>query len=75
MKSIIRFVARNKFLQLFLGIVTLFAGINEAWDTLTVDFTTGNFHSAHGVIAIGIWHMCRSFAEIVEASDYLKEGL
>jgi len=39
------------------------------------DFTTGNFHSAHGVVAIGIWHLCRSVSELIEASDYLNEGL
>lgn len=75
MKSIIRSVARNKYLHLFLGLVTVFAGLNEAWDTISEDFTTGNFHSAHGVVAIGIWHLCRSVSELIEASDYLKEGL
>ena len=39
------------------------------------DFTTGNFHSAHGVVAIGIWHLCRSVSELIKASDYLNEGL
>ena len=75
MKSIIRSVARNKYFHLFLGLVTVFAGLNEAWDTISEDFTTGNFHSAHGVVAIGIWHLCRSVAELIEASDYLNEGL
>jgi hypothetical protein len=51
MKSIIRFVAQNKFFHLFLGLVTVFAGLNEAWDTISQDFSTGNFHSAHGAAA------------------------
>jgi hypothetical protein len=75
MKSIIRFVAKNKFFHLFLGLVTCVAGINEAWDTISEDFMTGNLHGAHGVVAIGIWHICRSISEIVEASDYLNEAL
>ena len=75
MKLIIRFVARNICFHLFLGLVTVFAGLNEAWDTISEDFTTGNFHSAHGVVAIGIWHLCRSVSELIEASDYLNEGL
>ena len=75
MKSIIRFVARNKYFHLFLGLVTLCAGLNEAWDTIFEDFATVNFHSAHGVVAIGIWHLCRSVSELVEAADYLNEGL
>jgi hypothetical protein len=75
MKSIIRFVAQNKFFHLFLGLVTVFAGLNEAWDTISQDFSTGNFHSAHGVVAIGVWHLCRSISELVEASDYLDKGV
>ena len=75
MKSIIRFVAQNKFFHLFLGLVTVFAGLNEAWDTIAQDFSTGNFHSAHGVVAIGVWHLCRSISELVEASDYLDKGV
>jgi hypothetical protein len=75
MKSIIKFVAQNKFFHLFLGLVTVFTGLNEAWDTIYKDFSTANFHSAHGVVAIGVWHLCRSISELVEASDYLDEGV
>lgn len=75
MKSVIRFIARNHYLHLLLGIVTACAGVNEAVDTLVDDFLSVNPHSAHGVIAIGLWHVCRSISEIVEASDYLEEGL
>jgi len=35
----------------------------------------GNFHSGHGVVLIGVWHLFRSLAEIVESFDYFKEGL
>ena len=58
MKSIIRFVARNKYLHLCLGLVAICAGLNEAWDTISEDFVNGNIHSAHGVVAIGVWHLC-----------------
>ena len=75
MKSVIRFVSKNKFLHLVLGFVTFFAGLSEAWETISEDIISGRFHSAHGVIAIGVWHMCCSISEIIEASKYLDEGL
>jgi len=75
MKSVIRFISKNKIFHLFLGLVTFSAGLNEAWETISEDIISGRFHSAHGVIAIGVWHMCRSISEIIEASDYLNEGL
>ena len=73
-KSII-FVARNKYLHLFLGAMTILAGFTEIWDTIREDFISGNIRGHHGVIFIGVIHFFRALAEFVEASDFLKEGI
>ena len=75
LKELIFFVARNKWLHLFLGMVVVFSGLNEVWDTLAEDLVSGNFHSAHGVVMVGLWHFLQSISEIIESADYLKEGL
>ena len=62
-------------LHLFLGAVVALTGLMEVGETLQDDFVNGNFHSGHGVVLIGVWHLFRSLAEIVESFDYFKEGL
>lgn len=74
MKSIIRFVADNKFFHLFLGLVTAGAGIYEVGATIIEDISSGNIHSGHGVVVIGLWHFCKAVADIIEGADYLEEG-
>ena len=75
MKSIIRFVAKNKFFHLFLGLVTAGAGIHEVGATIIEDISSGNIHGGHGVVAMGIWHLCKALGDIIEGSDYLEEGI
>ena len=75
MKRLIRALARNCYLHLFLGAVVALSGLLEIGQTLVEDLSSGNIHSGHGVVLLGLWHMAKSFSEIVEASDYLKEGL
>ena len=68
-------LAGNSYLHLFLGAVVALSGLMEIGETLQDDFVNGKFRSGHGVVLLGVWHLFRSLAEIVEASDYLKEGL
>ena len=75
LKELILYVARNKWLHLFLGMVVVFSGLNEVWDTLSEDLVSGNFHSGHGIVMVGLWHFLQSISEIIESADYLKEGL
>ncbi|MBT6529894.1 MAG: hypothetical protein HOK99_03165 [Betaproteobacteria bacterium] len=74
-KKIILWVAKNKFLHIFLGLITVYAGFAETWETLAKDFSSGNIRAGHGVIFIGMLHLLRSISEFVEAADYLKEGI
>ena len=73
-KSII-FVARNKYLHLFLGVMIMLAEFTEIWDTIHEDFISGNIRGHHGVIFIGVIHFSRALAEFVKASNFLKEGI
>jgi hypothetical protein len=75
MKSIVRFISRNKFLHLFLAVVTVGAGLNEVAGTILSDFMAGKIHGGHGVVTIGLWHLCKSLSDIVEASDYFSVGM
>jgi hypothetical protein len=74
-KEIILRVSKNKFLHIFLGLITVYAGISETWETLAEDFSSGNIRGGHGVIFIGVLHLLHSISEFVEAADYLKEGV
>ena len=75
MKRFIGALASNRYLHLFLGTMVALTGLAEAAQTLGEDFLSGELRGAHGVVLLGLWHMAKSFSEIVEASDYLKEGL
>jgi hypothetical protein len=75
MKRLIRALARNCYLHLFLGAVVALSGLLEIGQTLVEDLSSGNIHSGHGVVLLGLWHLARALAELVEASDYLNEGL
>jgi hypothetical protein len=75
MKRLIKLVARNCYLHLFLGAVVALSGLLEFGQTLVEDLSSGNIRSGHGVILLGLLHVARALAELVEASDYLNEGL
>ena len=75
MKRLIIAFACNRYLHLFLGTMVALTGLAEVAQTLGEDFLSGELRGAHGVVLLGLWHMAKSFSEIVEASDYLKEGL
>ena len=75
MKKIIYYIAHNRYLQLFLGGVTFCIGLGEAWATIVDDFSTLSLHSGHGLMMVGIWHLCQSISEFVEASDELNEAM
>ena len=75
LKEIIIKIAQNKILHLFLGLMTVYAGASEAWDTIVDDFSSMNIRSSHGVIFLGAYHMLRSISELIESTDYLKEGI
>jgi hypothetical protein len=74
-KQSIIFVARNKYLHLFLGSMTILSGFTEIWETISEDIISGNIRGGHGIIIIGVGHFFRALAEFVEASDYLKESV
>jgi hypothetical protein len=75
MRSIIQFIATNKFLHMFLGIVVAGSGLLEVGETILEDITSGNLHGGHGVVVIGILQVCKSLGDIIEGSDYLKEAM
>ena len=75
MKKWIRVIAGNSYLHTFLGVIVALTGLLEVGETLQDDFVNGKFHSGHGVVLIGVWHVLQSLSEIIEASDYLDEGL
>ena len=74
-KKIIFYVAKNKYLHIFLGLMTVYAGISEVWETIYDDFRSANIKAGHGVVFVGILHLLRSFSEFVESADYLEEGI
>ena len=74
-KEIILWVAKNKFLHIFLGLITVYAGFSETWETLAKDISSRQIKGGHGVIFIGVLHLLRSIAEFIEAADYLEEGI
>lgn len=75
MKRAIVALACNRYLHLFLGTVVALTGLAEVAATLGEDLLSGKVRGGHGVVLLGLWHMARSLAELVEAADYLKEGL
>ncbi len=75
LKKLILRVAKNRVLHIFLGLMTVYAGFSETWETLADDFTSKNFKGAHGVIFVGVLHLLRSLSEFIEAADYIKESL
>jgi hypothetical protein len=75
MMSVIRFISRNKLFHLFLAIVTVGSGLYEVGATVIEDIASGNIHGGHGVVAIGLWHLCKSLSDIVEGSDYFSEAM
>jgi hypothetical protein len=74
-KEIILWVAKNKFLHIFLGLITVYAGFSEIWETLAKDISSGHIRGGHGVIFVGVLHLLRSISEFIEAADYLEEGI
>ena len=74
-KKIILSVAKNKPLHIFLGLMTVYAGISEVWETISDDFLSANIRGGHGVMFVGILHLFRSLSEFVESADYLEEGI
>jgi hypothetical protein len=74
-KKIILSVAKNKPLHIFLGLMTVYAGFSEVWETIADDFLSANIKAGHGVIFVGTLHLFRSFSEFVESADYLQEGV
>ena len=74
-KEIIIKVAKNRLLHLFLGLMTVYAGASEAWETIVDDFSSAHIRASHGVIFLGAYHLLRSISEFVESADYLKEGI
>tara|TARA_E500000318_G_scaffold77626_3_gene72407 strand:+ start:9969 stop:10256 length:288 start_codon:yes stop_codon:yes gene_type:complete len=74
-KKFIISIATNKFLHLFLGLMTVYAGASEAWETIVDDFSSAHIRASHGVIFLGAYHLLRSLAEFVESADYFKESI
>ncbi|MFT7299735.1 MAG: hypothetical protein ACI89Z_000187 [Porticoccus sp.] len=74
-KKIILNVAKNKHLHIFLGLMTVYAGISEVWETISDDFLSAHIRVGHGVVFVGILHLLRSFSEFVESADHLEEGI
>ena len=75
MKKWIRVIAGNSYLYTFLGVIVALTGLLKIAETLQDDFVNCKFRSGHGVVLIGVWHLLQSLSEIIEASDYLDEGL
>tara|TARA_B110000908_G_C10225465_1_gene437690 strand:- start:430 stop:666 length:237 start_codon:yes stop_codon:yes gene_type:complete len=74
-RTIILSVAKNKYLHVFLGVMTIYAGFSEVSGTLIEDFSSWSFNGLHGVMFAGALHLLRSLSEFIEAADYLKEGI
>ncbi|MDP7052883.1 MAG: hypothetical protein QGI61_01720 [Alphaproteobacteria bacterium] len=75
MKKWITALAGNSYLNLFLGVVVALTGLMEVGETLQHDFVNGKIRSGHGVVLIGVWHLVRSVADLLDAADYFKDGL
>jgi len=74
-KVLILWVAKNKILHIFLGLMTFYAGLSETWDTLAEDISSGHIRVGHGVISIAVLQLLRSISEFIEAADYLEDGI
>jgi hypothetical protein len=74
-KKIILWIAKNKFLHIFLGLMTLYAGFSETWETIAEDISSGQIRAGHGVIFIAVLQLLRSISEFIEAADYLEDGI
>ncbi|MDB0028196.1 hypothetical protein N9E54_02980 [Alphaproteobacteria bacterium] len=74
-KKILTKIAKNKLLHVFLGLMTVYAGVSETYETLADDLLSANIKAAHGVICVGLLHLLRSISEFIEAADYLNESI
>ena len=74
MRKILFWVATNKYLHLFLGVMIILGGVNEVWETIEEDLLAANLRGSHGAAMLGAIHCLRSLSEFVEAADAFKEG-
>lgn len=75
LKRLIMIIAHSKYSHIFLGLIVVAAGLGEVMETIAEDFSSGNIHSGHGVVILGVWHVLKALGELIEGSDYLDEGL
>ena len=75
LKSLIIRLANSKFLHLSLGGIVALSGFLEVKNTLAEDLLTGELHSGHGALLLGVWHLLHALGELAESTNYLKEGM
>lgn len=73
-KKIVLWISSNTYLQLFLGLVVLATGLIDAWVTMDGHLFSGAPGAHHGVVLIGLWHVMKAVAEMIESFDYLRDG-
>ena len=75
MKKLVLIISRNGYAHIFLGLCVVLTGFWELGDTILDDIIRGQIRGGHGIIILGVCHMFKAIADVIEASDYLEEGL
>lgn len=72
-RAVIRKFVRNPYLDLVLGIVLIFSGLLEVWETLPSDFSDFRLGVHHGIFLLGLVTLLRSVADIFAGMEFFDK--
>lgn len=70
MKYLTKFV-ENPYVNMIVGLIVLFSGLSEAWETLSKDIFSGNFGAHHGMMVLGFFQVLKSLPSILSGIKQL----
>ncbi|MEM7117842.1 MAG: hypothetical protein AAF614_35755 [Chloroflexota bacterium] len=62
-------IADHPYLNLVVGLILLYTGLNEAWSTIAQDIQTMNFGAHHGLVVFGLVGAFKAFSHLKKGVD------
>ncbi len=74
LEAAVRFV-RNPWVGMFMGLLVMYAGLAEAWETLEADWADANAGASHGVALTGLVIAARQLVDGIEGMLQVHEAV
>lgn len=73
-KKLLRKMVHNPYLDIAVGLILVFSGMYEAWETFPDDFANSHVRTSHAVVILGFVTVLKALTDMFAGLEFMDEA-